>query len=188
MSADDVVLFVQWLLEQGVWIGPLAFGVLYLNWPKELRGPWLTAVKYAFAALFVANVAGVYPGPARVSCAVGPWPMTCIERTAGALAPDGSVGAGVRTTGADGRTPNSRAVRQRLSDRYHPQWLAVGSLTRAGAAPVEHQQPRPIQAGAGIVSRDLPRTPADATGTTGTSTTPWRPPDSTTPPRCGAQQ
>jgi len=137
MSADDVMLFVRWLLEQGVWAAPIAFGVLYLHWPKRQRGPWLTAVKYAFVALFVANVAGVYPGPARVSCSLDTFATVCIERTAGASAPAGSVGAGLRSTGTDSRTARPDGSAEVEVERpLSPPLTGGGSLNRAGAATV----------------------------------------------------
>lgn len=191
------MLLLVWLLEQAVWIAPPLALALYLRIPKEDRGFGIATATWAMGLLFVTNVAGMYPGPARVSCIFGAGPVTCIERTADALAPAGSVGSGVHTTGTDSRT--GVVVASGFGGRTDPHGSAEvelhlsppmngGGSLRAGAACGGRAQPRPIQAGAGIVSRGLPRTPADATGTTGTSTIRGVRRTSTTPPQCGAQQ
>jgi hypothetical protein len=74
-----MLLFAWWLLEQAVWIAPLAAVVLYGSIPRRSRPSWGPGVVGALVVLFVLNALGVYPGSPRVSCTVD----SGCERTAG---------------------------------------------------------------------------------------------------------
>lgn len=123
MSYSDLMLILVWLLEQGVWVAPLLAIGLYFGTPKRERGWWSTTAVWALGTIFVANTAGVYPGPARVSCAG--LPPVCTETIAGA-----------EHAGGEGRArryldePGSAEVDLPLS----PPTVSGGSLNRAGAA------------------------------------------------------
>lgn len=92
------MLAIVWLLEQCVVVAPVLGVALYLAWPERRRKPWLKAVTGVLTALFVVNLIGVYPGPARVSCTG--LPPVCTERRPGSAetprvdARTGGVGSG----------------------------------------------------------------------------------------------
>ena len=76
-------LFGWWLLEQAVWVAPLAAAGLCLAAPHLLRSPLAAALAYGLLVLFGLNLIGLFPGAARVSCVFDRGPV-CTERTTGA--------------------------------------------------------------------------------------------------------
>jgi hypothetical protein len=77
-----MILFGWWVLEQGPWAAPLAGGLVFALLSRRRRRE-IAGVMCVLAVLFVANLVGWYPGPARVSCSIGGGVPVCIERTAG---------------------------------------------------------------------------------------------------------
>jgi hypothetical protein len=119
---------VVWLLEQAVWAAPVAGVLLYLSIPEMSRGVGVTIATYALAALFFMNLAGVYPGPSRVSCNAG-LPPACTHTTVSVRNSEERRHRSWATSSADTRT-GARAGSDQVEDATS-RGRAGGSL-RAG--------------------------------------------------------
>lgn len=143
MSYSDLMLFIVWLLEQGVWVAPLLAVGLYLGTPKPDRGSWPTTAVWVLGLLFVANATGVYPGPARVSCSG--LPPTCTENIAGAEHAGDESRAREPEPGLDGRTAPQDGSAE-VETPPSPPVPGGGSLTRVGADPTVERRTAPARA------------------------------------------
>lgn len=125
------MLFVRWFAEQGVWFAPLAGVALFVATPEQRRSAGSTAAVLALGVLFVVNVAGMWPGPARVTCSWdNGFPPACAERRPGTVTLPGSA--------AESRQQGSA----RAEVETQP-WLDGGS-------------PRTVSAGAGLPQESTP--------------------------------